>query len=89
MKISRMLVEVKNLRKIKRTIIIISSSNNSQKLNHSLQLLLFKVLKINLSNKHLNKFQRVRSSNNLKTIKRWQRRQLIRPKKKLKNNKLN
>jgi hypothetical protein len=80
-------VLVKNLRKIKRTIII-SSSNNSKKPNHSLQSLLFKVLKINLSNKHLNKIQRVRSSNNLKTIKRWQRRQLIRPKKKLKKSKL-
>lgn len=83
-----MLVQVKNLRKIKRTIII-SSSNNSQKLNHSQQSLLFKVLNINLSNKYLNKIQRVRSSNNLKTIKRWQRRQLIRQKKKLKNSKLN
>jgi hypothetical protein len=83
-----MLVVVKNLRKIRRTIIILSNSNHSQKVNHSLLSLLHKVLKINLSNNHLNKFQRLRSSNNLKTIKRWQRKQLIRPKKKLKKSKL-
>ena len=82
-----MLQGVKNLRKIRRT--ILSSNNHSQKLSyHSYQLLFLKVLKIKSSNHQPNKLQRLRSSSNLKTIRRWRRRLLIRPKKKLKSSKL-
>ena len=87
MKISRMLQGLKNLRKIRRT--ILSSNNHSQKLSHhSQQLLFLKVHKIKSSNHQPNKLQRLRSSSNLKTIRRWRRKLLTRPKKKLKSSKL-
>jgi hypothetical protein len=89
LKVSQILEELKNQRKIRRTIIILSSNNHNKKLSLSLLFLLHKLLKINLSNSLPNKFQMLRSNNNLKTTKRWQRRQLIRRKKRLRNNKLN